>query len=751
MNNRIITAVSVFILFFSFGFQTDDQDKHVRKVSEVEAGARQILAEYKNEKMAGAGYIDVTSAPYLADSTGKKDATAAIQQALKDARDARMVCFLPAGRYLVSKTVTGIQGTVEWDNWPFEGFADPWLQYASFEYPNVLMGPSSGKRATLVLADNCPGFGSPENPTPVVHFWARMEYGEVDKSKPQPNINFNQKIISIDFELGKGNPGAIAINHQGAEGSTIENVRINATDAFAGVQNAPGSGGAIFDVAVTGGRYGFYFRNNLRFRGSQPSPLVASVRLIGQTEEAILFDGRGPLTIVGAIIEGAGIKSDCPLAINTSGALNVVDAVIKPLSGKTALVSNHSVVLENVYIENIESAVRVQNENVLKGNPSGWLHVRRFAVGVTNKTSQWAGDSIRRDDIWIDSKNIQTIYANVANEAPQNPESFLKKHCWPFQFQTGPGSGAVNVKLPPYNAIGDGITDDADAIQKAIDENDHVFLPKGTFAVSKPLVLKSNTKLTGLGNVQTVVTATKNSNVFTDPDHPLPLIETVADKDATTMIGFVKLLVPVRNPCVYALCWRAGRNSVVRNVYPIRESSHPHATAMGHPMVKIENTGGGKWFDNVLLHWWDQGPSYRHLLVENTTEPLAFYMLEPQHGRSQYMVELKNAKNIDVFAMKSECDFGVMKIDECTNFRLFGYAGNGMPHRDYSLFTVLNSSDFIIANINPQHKGPGHYGALGISHDPSTWNILNHSSPSGEVKIKGTQQFAFFMNGKPSF
>lgn len=746
---RVLLIIPALWLVFSCMQKSPSQDALIRKISEVEATALEIKARLKGNELAQYGYLDVTAKPYNADNSGATDATSAIQQALKDARDARMICYLPAGRYLVSNTITGIQGTVEWNNWPFEGFADPWLCNASFEYPNVITGSPDGERTVIILSDGADGFADPQNPKPVFHFWSRMEYGNIDKTKPQPNINFNQKIISIDIDLGKGNPGAVAIHHQGAEGSTIENVRINASGAFAGIQSAPGSGGGIFDVKVTGGRYGFYFRNNQPFRGSQPSPLVAAIHLTGQTEDAILFDGRGPLTITGATIEGAGIRSDCPENINWNGALNIVDAVILPDTGKTAVVSNHSVVLENVYIAGTGTAVQLKNENVLACNQEAWLHVRRWAAGVENRTGTWAGDSLRRDEIWINGKRISGFYDRLDTDAPADPENLRLKHCWPSSFPNGLNPSIVNVMKAPYLAKGDGITDDSDAIQKAIDENEAVFLPKGTFAISKPLQLHEKSRLTGLGNIQTVITTTPDPGMFSDPDNPLPLIETVADKNAETQLGFLKLLVPVRNPCVYALRWRAGRNSVVRNVYPIREPSHPHGVAMGHPMVKIDHTGGGKWFNNVLLHWWDQSPSYRHLLIENTTEPLVFYMLEPQHGRSEFMVEIKNASNVDVFSIKSECDFNIVKMDNCSNIRIFGYAGNGMPHRDYALFNVINCSDFLLANINPQHKAPGHYGALGIAHNPDSWFILHHTGVQGEVKIRGTEQFSLYLDGFP--
>jgi hypothetical protein len=201
---------------------------------------------------------------------------------------------------------------------------------------------------------------------------------------------------------------------------------------------------------------------------------------------------------------------------------------------------------------------------------------------------------------------------------------------------------------------------------------------------------------------------------------------------------------------VYALRWRAGRRSVVRNVYPIREPSHPHGTPMNHPMVRIEGGGGGRWYTNVLLHWWDQGPDYRHLRIDGTREPLAFYMLEPQHGRGTTMVDIRSAQNIDVFGVKMEGDFGVFTLTGSRNVRVFGLAGNGMPSAGYALFRLENCTDFLLANINPQFKRLGHWGALGTSHHPAGWFRVIDAPAAGavELKIAGTDQFVLYQRGR---
>ena len=74
----------------------------IRKVSAVQARAREVAKQYANQKLISHGILDVTLEPYSADNTGVKDVTAVLQQAIIDARDAQLVCYLPAGTYLVS-------------------------------------------------------------------------------------------------------------------------------------------------------------------------------------------------------------------------------------------------------------------------------------------------------------------------------------------------------------------------------------------------------------------------------------------------------------------------------------------------------------------------------------------------------------------------------------------------------------------------------------------------------------------------
>ena len=55
-----------------------------------------------NDRLLQLGLVDVTNPPYLADPTGARDCTEAIQRAVNDARDSGFVCYFPEGTYAIS-------------------------------------------------------------------------------------------------------------------------------------------------------------------------------------------------------------------------------------------------------------------------------------------------------------------------------------------------------------------------------------------------------------------------------------------------------------------------------------------------------------------------------------------------------------------------------------------------------------------------------------------------------------------------
>src|SRR6266436_5711576 len=73
----------------------------------------------------------------------------------------------------------------------------------------------------------------------------------------------------------------------------------------------------------------------------------------------------------------------------------------------------------------------------------------------------------------------------------------------------------INVKLAPYNAKGDGVTDDTKAIQAALNAanpNEVVYLPASTYLISSTLnISRPNISIRGDGPTSTIIHLATNS------------------------------------------------------------------------------------------------------------------------------------------------------------------------------------------------------------------------------------------------
>jgi hypothetical protein len=705
------------------------QDEVVwRTRDEVFARAEQILAACGNPVLADLGVLDVTAAPYKADPTGRRDSTAAIQQAVEDARDARMVCYFPPGDYLVSDTIRGIQGPI-----------DPTgmgVRYRNDDFPCVLWGAAGGeRRARLVLADRCPGFGDPENPMPVIFLSA---YSWRPPHTLQPNVSFNQMILSLDVVLGEGNPGAIGVDHQAAQGAFIEDVTVDATGAFAGFRGAPGSGGSIACVEVRGGRYGLCLAEGPLLRqlsGAQPSPVVSCVALVDQTERAILYVGRGPLTVTGSWVEGAGIELRGPNWAAWDGALNLVDSTVLYRGDRPFITGNRPVFMNNVYVENADPIVELDGRPALGGNRGGWMHVAEFAGGDPAKYP-----------LWLNGRRQREPLVNAERDLAPRMAVSRRRHEWLRGLPLNRTAGAANVRSPAYGAKGDGETDDTVAIQNALNANETVFLPKGVYRTSRPLRLRSDNKLIGLG-VFSIIRPLEDARAFSDPTDPQPVIYTDDDPDATTSLIYVKIWV--RTAGAYALHWQAGRLSTVRNCCFKRWPWADGDTPANHPFVLIDGSGGGTWYNLAEGSSFAQGPDYRHFMVRGTRQLLDFYMLNPEHASSDFQAEFIDVENVNVFSIKGETtgaggvrNTPVLRIADSRRFRLFGYGGNASMEEGGSLFVIDNCTDYMLTNFCPQHVRGG------LSAD--MWFTVTERPPTGgEVRTPASEWFVLYQRGEP--
>lgn len=705
-----------------------------------------VPAELEDRRTAEMGLVDVTRGPFHADPTGARDATAALQAAINFARDHQMACFFPAGVYRVSDTLSCIQGLYRRSNGRVLG---------GHLFPCMLVGSRAGKeRPKILLAPRSPGFDDPARPKCLLYFWARgylnaTTAGRVGDGLPpdqeQPNISMNQMLVNLDLAIGEGNPGAIGIRHQAAEGSAIEECTIDATHGLIGIQGGIGSGGGSTGVTVIGGRIGLNFTGYLS--GTQPTPTITGFTLVGQTQTAIRSTSRQTLVAAGLrIVAGPGagplIDCTCPPGQPNNGQLTLVDGEIRFPPGVApgaAIRTNRSLYLHNVYVQGAAQVV----EGALTGRPEGWVRVREFAWGQPPSTLRSGGAALEyRCPVVVDGARRDSLPPSLEAGA-QPPADLQSRHLPPAGFPSWESPGAINVKAPPLLAKGDGKADDTEALQRAIGRGEIVFLPRGIYRITRPLELGPDTKLVGVGQTMSYLVAT-GDGAFGDAEHPQPLLRTADQADASTVVAFLGLFAPWDVPGVQALHWRSGGNSVFRaveideqplNGFGPRRRGAPAPALRGTPLVLITGHGGGKWYNFRAESAFNQAPGYRHLLVDGAEGPLSFYQISPQHVEGgECAVELSHARSVSFFGSKYEGSPPMLWIHDCDRIRLFGHGGNGKPLPDGVLIRVERTPDYLFANLveGPTRIVPTVPGKpAGDSTDPRLWRFLTDQPAAG--------------------
>lgn len=332
------------------------------------------------------GVIDVTAAPYHADSTGKADSTAALQAALDAGHDrAHPVVFLPAGTYRVSKSL-------RWQGAPKMG---PTLQGIARE------------RVTIRLDDGAADFQDPQKPAGVL--WTGS--GSAD--------NFCVDIRDLTIDTGRRNPGACGIQYMSNNQGGIRAVTVRSGDG-AGVAGLDLSYTdmigpcLISNVAVEGFAVGLrtgWTVNSVTVDGLTVSgQSVAGVRNTGQclslrglisrnAVPAVINDaGWGFLALVDSTLTGSGAATAVPAIINRAQAYVrgvTTTGYRQALSDEgTGREERSSSVVEYSSTPALSTAPSVprglgltveETPAIPWGNPATWADVRTFGADPTDQ------------------------------------------------------------------------------------------------------------------------------------------------------------------------------------------------------------------------------------------------------------------------------------------------------------------------------------------------------------------------------
>ena len=654
------------------------------------------------------GYLDVTKPPYLADASGKNDSTEAIQKAVNDARDFQYVCFFPEGVYLVSDTISCEQTLYKLEEQKsYDGKKQNY--WNDRNRPCILIGSRKGKRPLIKINPATKKFQDEKNPQPLIWVWAQTRDNAPGKDEPewgkeQPNISFNQIFRGIDLDVS-GFPGAAGIKHTGSQGSTLEDVKINAEGAFAGMINCPGQGGGTYNIEVIGGDYGLWADKAARF------PSLVGLVCRGQKKAFVYHAGLvTPLLIAGFNFEGS---PECAVSLvdNRGGiGTTLVDGMIsftKP--GRLFSVSqDENLVVKNVFFHNVQTVV--SDEKV--PSSENWLHVKCYAR-CKQKNNLWVNEILDKKSLFVQT---------AVSEAP-DWNQIKKKHVWDESVPSFEDSDVVNIKN--LGAVGDGETDDTKVFKTALENYSKIFVPRGVYIISDTLMLQKDTRLFGAARIISDIRAKDGWGKVNTP-----IISTVDDKDAVTYLADMSITAPDTSEWLSTLHWKAGRHSIVRNIYGdlIGYTSDDLGGKQLYSFF-ITGSGGGRWY---AVNCREGGctrlsgnPDYRKFMVKGTTEPLAFYALNTERIKADYQSEIQDSKNVSIYYYKSEAAAHdkhgtwtpVIKISGSDHVSIYNISGGVNLFDQKSIVTIEDSANVEVTcakSLRPSLE----YNIISLNHKP---------------------------------
>ncbi len=606
---------------------------------------------------------------------GRADDSAALQQAIDAAAIGGKggVVFLPSGRYRISRTV--------------------------FVRSAVRVFGVGATRPVIVLGDDTPGYG--KGVAAMVSFTGEDQYrvGKVPVPPPtsvpaNPDIydatssTFYSALSNVDFEIGKGNEGAVAVRFRVAQHGFLRHVDFHLGSGLAGIYQA---GNECENLRFYGGRYGILTEKT--------SPAWQFTLIDSEFEgqrDAAIREHEVDLTLVNVAIRNTpvGIEIDRGYSDSLWGK----DVRFENVAQAGVLISNENSVFTQVGFMNAVA----QNTPVFA----------RFRD--SGRTVAGQGRAYRVSDFSYGLKlpGLGAMGA-FATDVSIAPLAKMPKRRAPAIRALPPVSEWANAR--ELGVKGDDETDDTAALQKAIDTHRVVYLPMGRYRVTDTLRLRQDSVLISLHPSLTHLYLPDETPAYAGVGSAKALLASAKGGDA--IVSGIGLWTGGVNPRATALLWKAGAASMVNDVKiqggggtvltkgsPIGFGD-PRARFDGqHPSIWVTDGGGGTfaavWSPNTLAS--------AGFYVSDTRTPGYVYELSAEHHYRAEIV-LDNVENWEFHAPQTEQEVrdGVNAIS--TEFRnsrniLFanyhGYRVTRSIKPMDAAVKLTNSSDIRFRNVH---------------------------------------------------
>jgi sugar lactone lactonase YvrE len=559
-------------------------------------------------------------AVYLsAKGDGIADDSNALQEAIDEAQETTHhgIVFVAEGRYRLTRTIH------VWSGIRLIGYG--------------------AKRPVFVLGQHTPGFQSPNEDGPGGDPGMPMLWFTDERPRPGDPIGdaseftFFSAVENIDFEIGEGNPWAVAVRFNVAQHSFVTHVNFRLGSARAALEQI---GNQAYDIHVEGGQYGI---------------------VTGKTSPAwqfLLMDSSFAGQKVAAIrTQEAGMTLVRDRFANVPVAIEIPAGEVEQLYGRDLAMRDVATVLRLGDMKNLRNEITLENVacrrvgRFLQGSgdraPLAAAAGDDKAAAVSNPTGNFVEQRFTMGlDIGPDGRG-QGIAVHERHRTQPVQASSTRSDIPPLP----PMATWVNVMT--LGVKGDGGTDDTAAIQKAIDRHRTLYFPSGFYRLTGSLQLRANTVLIGFSPFTTQFVLADDDPHFQGDGPAIPLV--FAPKSGTDIVTGIGMATGNRNPRAAGVVWSAGPRSLLQDVdfwsgrseyvqalEPAAQPPSPRgqraAMQFGtqHPSLWVKDGGGG-----IFRGIWSHATTSRvGLLIENSTTPGTIYQLSCEHHmKNEVMIE----------------------------------------------------------------------------------------------------------------
>jgi sugar lactone lactonase YvrE len=624
---------------------------------------------------------DDSRAVYLDATAAKADSSAALQAAIDKASSAGRegIVFVPADRYTLTRTI--------------------------YVWPGVRLIGYGATRPVLVLPPQTPGFQKGMGvmvmftgltPNDLTRAGGRIAFpppGSVppndDVADANPNT-FYSAMTNIDFEIGNGNPAAVAVRFHVAQHAFLTHMDFHIGSGLAALYQV---GNEAEDLHFYGGRYAIL--------SEKTSPawqftLIDST-FEGQRESAIREHETG-LTLIRNNFRNVPTAID--LDPGYPDQLWVKDSRFENITGPTVIISLEQSPLteigfENAILSNAPTFAKLRESGKAVPGKGPLYQIRTFNYGLIVPGEGQMG-----------TIGMQFEAVPLASKPATLPPAIRA---------LPPSSEWVDVHT--LGVKGDGANDDTNAIQQAINAHRVLYFPSGHYVVRNTLTLGPETVIIGLHPTLTQIDLLDETPGYEGIGAPKPVI--LAPAGGKNIISGIGVFTGGINPRAVAVLWKAGEQSLIDDVRFLGghgsgtnpyNNNHTADSDLRkrwdsqYPSLWIADGGGGTFADI----WTPNSFAQAGFVVSNTKTPGHVYELSNEH-HVRNEIKFDHVENWDVNAPQTEEEAGespeslALEIDHSHNITFANYHAYRVTRSRAPFPTAVrisNSSDIHFRNVH---------------------------------------------------